>query len=187
VTTCSKAGTASDECGAGIPAGTPLSWNLVYASSPGVIGTQCEAFASTAKQIGITISLSSKTFNYITENLQDPVNPDQDNNWAMQDYGGDTDYLYPTTETIFNTNGSFNTGDYSDSKANSLINASVYSTNPNAVQNEISYLTEQQPALFQPNEDLVTAFKGTLAGPANSFTDSSQYQFSPEYWYFKKS
>lgn len=185
-TTCTKPGTASDECGAGIPAGTPLSWNLIYSSSPPNIGTQVEAFASNAKQVGIDMSLSAKTFNYITENIQDPANPDQDNSWAMQDYGGDTDDLYPTTDTIFNTSGSFNTGGYSDPKADSLINASVYSDNPNAVEAEASYITQQQPALFQPNEDLVTAFKNTIHGPANSFTDSSQYQYSPEYWYFVK-
>jgi len=187
ITTCTKAGSGSNECGAGIPAGTPLTWGLVYASSPPNIGAQCEAFASNAKQVGITINLSSKTFNYITENIQDPSNPGSINSWAMQDYGGDTNELYPTTDTIFNTTGSFNTGGYSSSKADALINASVYSTNPNAVQNELSYITAQQPALFQPNPDLVTAFKSTLGGTQASFSDSSQYQFSPEYWYFTKS
>lgn len=185
-TTCAKPGTASDECGAGIPAGTPLSWSLIYANQPTAIGTMVEAWASNAKQVGINMSLSSKTFNYITENIQDPDNSNEDNTWAMQDYGGDTDELYPTTDTIFNTDGSFNTGDYSSATADSLINASVYSTNPNAVKKEISYITQQQPALFQPNPDEVTAFKDTLTGPANSFTDSSQYQFSPEYWAFVK-
>ncbi len=185
-TTCTRPGSASNECGAGIPSGTPLTWNLVYSSQPTFIGSQCEAFASNAKQVGITINLSSKTFNYITENLQDPANPNEDNAWAMQDYGGDTDGLYPTTDTIFNTTGSFNTGGYSSTTANALINASVNSSNPSAVQNELSYITAQQPALFQPNPDQVTAFKNTLAGPQNSFSDSSQYQFSPEYWYFVK-
>jgi peptide/nickel transport system substrate-binding protein len=187
-TTCTRAGSGSNECGTGIPAGTPLSWNLIYASQPSNIGSQCEAFASTAKQLGINISLSSKTFNYITEDIQDPGNtPSEDNTWAMQDYGGDTMPLYPTTDTIFNSTGSFNTGEYSSPTADALINDSVYSTNPQAVQNELSYITTQQPALFQPNPDLVTAFKNTLGGTSASFADSSQYQFSPEYWYFVKS
>src|ERR1700722_13308538 len=141
-TTCKDAGTASNECGAGIPAGTPLTWNLIYATQPTNLGTQCEAWASNAKQVGITMNLSSKTFNYIVENLADSADTGTDNQWAMQDYGGDTMELYPTTDTIFNTTGSFNEGGYSDSKANALINASVYSSNPNAVQNEISYITQ---------------------------------------------
>jgi hypothetical protein len=28
------------------------------------------------------------------------------------------------------------------------------------------------------------AFKDTLHGPPASFADASQYQYSPEYWYF---
>jgi peptide/nickel transport system substrate-binding protein len=185
-TTCKDAGTASNECGAGIPAGTPLTWNLIYATQPTNLGTQCEAWASNAKQVGITMTLSSKTFNYITENLADSADSNTDNQWAMQDYGGDTMDLYPTTDTIFNTTGSFNEGGYSDPKADSLINASVYSSNSSAVQNELSYITQQQPALFQPNPDEVTAFKTSIGGPQASFADSSQYQFSPEYWYFTK-
>ena len=59
----------------------------------------------------------------------------------MQDYGGDTDGLYPTTDTIFNTTGSFNSGGYSDPTADALITDSVNSSNPNAVKNEISYIT----------------------------------------------
>ena len=43
VTTCSRAGTGPNECGAGIPAGTSLTWNLVYSSQPAVIEAQCEA------------------------------------------------------------------------------------------------------------------------------------------------
>jgi peptide/nickel transport system substrate-binding protein len=186
-TTCQKAGTGSNECGAGIPVGTPLTWNLVYSSQPAVIGAQCEAIASAAKQIGITINLEAKTFNYIISSLQDPENPDQDNHWAMQDYGGDTNYLYPTQEGNFNTTGSFNSGDYSSTTYNNLVNDSLHSDNPNAVLNEISYITEQQPGMFQPNADLITAFKNNLRGPAASFEASSQYQYEPEYWYFAKS
>jgi peptide/nickel transport system substrate-binding protein len=185
-TTCVKPGTKSDECGAGIPAGTPLTWNLVFTSSPAVIGGLCAAFASAAKGVGITINLESKTFNYITSELSDPANPDHDNDWAMQDFGGFTDSLYPTTNTLFNTTGSFNTGDYSNKKADADINASVYSANPKAVQQELSYITAQQPGLFQPNPDLVTAFKKNLGGPSASFAASAEYQYEPEYWYFVK-
>jgi peptide/nickel transport system substrate-binding protein len=185
-TTCVKPGTASNECGAGIPAGTPLTWDLVYSSSPAVIGAQCAAVASAAKQVGITINLSAKTFNYITTSLSDPSNPDQDNNWAMQDFGGLTNSLYPTMDGVFNTTGTFNTGLYSDPTENKLIDDSLHSSNPNAVVNELSYITEQQPGMFQPNPDLITAFRNTLAGPAASFSASSQYQYEPEYWYFVK-
>jgi peptide/nickel transport system substrate-binding protein len=183
-TTCQNAGSGANQCGAGIPAGTPLTWNLIYGNQPAVIASQDEQLASNAKQIGITINLTSKTFNYIISNLSDVGNPNHDNDWAMQDFGGFTDSYYPTTNQIFNTTGSFNQGGYSDPTADTDINDSVTSLNNNAIETEISYITAQQPGLFQPNADLVFAIKNTLHGPSNSFADLSQYQDSPEYWYF---
>jgi peptide/nickel transport system substrate-binding protein len=183
-TTCTKPGTASDECGAGIPAGTALSWNLYYSNSPPVIGTQDEVLASAAKQIGINIKLQSDTFNYIIGNLSDVSNPDNSQKWAMQDFGGFTDSLYPTTNELFNQGGSYDIGGYNDPVANQDILNSVNSVDNTAVQTEISYITAQQPGLFQPNADLIFAYKNTLHGPSASFASASQYQYSPEYWYF---
>lgn len=185
-TTCAKPGTAADECGAGIPKGTALKWNLIYGNSPPVIATQDEVLASTAKEVGINISLSSETFNYIIGNLSDVSNPDNVDKWAMQDFGGFTDSLYPTTNELFNYGGSYDIGGYDDPVATADINASLNSLNPNAVENEIGYITAQQPGLFQPNADLIFAFKNTLHGPSASFADASQYQYSPEYWYYTK-
>jgi peptide/nickel transport system substrate-binding protein len=84
----------------------------------------------------------------------------------MEDFGSYTQVVYPTTITVFNTPGAYNFGAYSDPQADSLINASVNSANPDAVKAEASYLTAQQPALFQPNPDVVFAWKKTLSGPA---------------------
>jgi peptide/nickel transport system substrate-binding protein len=183
-TVCARAGSGPNECGTGIPKGTPLTFNLVYANSPAYIGTQGEYLASNAKQIGITIKLESKTFNYISGNLSDIANPDNDNKWAAEDYGGNTNYLYPTTTSVFNTGGSFNQGDFSLKSIDQAIMNSSFSPSANAIENEINLVTLEQPGLFQPNPDEVTAFKKELAGPSASFAASSQFQFSPEYWYF---
>jgi peptide/nickel transport system substrate-binding protein len=183
-TTCVRAGVGSDECGAGIPVGTALAWNFYYANSPPVIGTQDEAFATAAEQVGIDITLESRTFNYIIANLSDASNPANVNLWAMQDFGGFSDYLDPTTYELLNTGGSYNIGGYSDPQADTDIDNSVHSLDPSAEEAEASYLTAQQPGLFQPNGDNTFAFSDTLHGPPASFADASQYQFSPEYWYF---
>jgi len=145
-----------------------------------------EAIASNAKQVGITIKLETKTFNFIIGNLSDPANPSNINEWATEDYGGDTDDIYPTQEGLFNTTGTSNSGDFSNAFVDAAINNSEYSPNPDAIMQELSIETTLQPGLFQPNADLVTAFSKRLGGPSNSFADSSQYQFSPEYWYFTK-
>jgi peptide/nickel transport system substrate-binding protein len=186
VTKCVTPGTGPSDCGAGIAAGAPLSWNLVYATDTPLISGLDEALASNAKQVGITITLSGKTFNYILANFADPTAPKNDNLWAMEDFGGFTNDLYPTTSELFNTTGQYNEGGYSDKTADTDINNSVKSLNPDAVKTEIDYLTKQQPAMFQPNNDLIWAWKKNLSGPPASFASMTQYQPSPEYWYFTK-
>jgi peptide/nickel transport system substrate-binding protein len=186
-TTCTKPGTGSDECGAGIPKGTPLSWNLVYDSGTPVIATQDEQLASAAKQVGINISLSGKTFDYLISNLSDVSNPNNDKLWAMDDFGGFTDDIYPTTNELFNTTGSFNLGGFSNATVDQDILNSASSPNNNAVKIELKEVAKELPGLFQAEPDLVFAIKNTMSGPSSSFEALSQYQPEPNYWYFKKS
>ncbi|HEX3793411.1 MAG TPA: ABC transporter substrate-binding protein [Acidimicrobiales bacterium] len=185
-TTCQKPGTSSSECGAGISKGTPLTFNIVYVADPQIGATEVEQFASAGKEIGITMKLQTKTFNYIESNLSDVSNPNNDNSWAMQEFGGFTDDLYPTTNEIFNTTGSFNGGGFSNPTIDADINASANSLNAKAVEKELSDITRLQPGLFQAEPDLIVAFKKDLSGPPSSFAALSQYQPEPEYWYFTK-
>ena len=64
-------------------------------------------------QVGIKITPVAKTFNFIVDQYDDPVAPQNNNKWQVENYGGFTENTYPTTDTIFNTGGSDNEGDYS--------------------------------------------------------------------------
>jgi peptide/nickel transport system substrate-binding protein len=183
-TTCTSAGTGPTDCGAGIPAGTPLKWNIYYSNAPATTAQQITALSSAAKQIGITITSTSKTFNYLIQNFSDVSAKSNIDKWAMMDFGGFSINNYPTTNEIFNTTGSYDFGGYSDPKADALINNSVYGSDPNAVSKEAAYLTTQLPALFQPLPDSVVAWKSTLSGPQDSFSSLTQYRLFPEFWYF---
>ena len=77
--------------------------------------------------MGINVSLSSKTFNYITGELSDVSAPANDKMWAMEDFGGFTDDYYPTTNELFNTTGSFNQGGFSNPKLDQDILNSEFS------------------------------------------------------------
>jgi len=182
--TCVSPGSGSGQCGSGIPAGTRLAFNLVYNNGTALIGREVTALASEAKQAGITITLVPSSFNNIIANDDDPAAPGNASKWAMEDFGSFTAYTYPTTFTTFNTPGGGNLGGYSDPQADKLINASISSADPNAVENEAAYLTTQQPGLFQPSTDNVYAWKKTLSGPRDSFANLTQYFLTPEQWYF---
>ena len=183
--TCTSPGTGSTQCGAGIPAGTKLAWNYIYSSSPALIGNQATDFVSKAKQAGINITLQSSNFNYMISNYLDPYAPANENKWAMEDFGGETDVPYPTTFGLFNTGGTNQVGDYSNPTADKLINDSINSSDPNAVKTEASFLTTDQPALFEPNEDRVWAWKTTLSAQNSQAWESlTQFYANPEFWYF---
>ena len=186
IQTCESPGTASNECGAGVPKGQNLNFTLVYNNGSPAITAEDTAFASDAKSAGIDITLVGKSFNFILSNYYDLAAPANINKWAAEDFGGFSTSLYPTTNTIFNTGGSFNIGDYSDPTANKLINASVFGSNQAAVKTEAAYIATDLPGLFQPDSDHVYAWKTDLSGPQASFWELPQFTIDPEQWYFTK-
>jgi peptide/nickel transport system substrate-binding protein len=190
-TTCAKAGTAANECGAGIPAGTPFkfTWFYIPPTTTPSSALESEAFASEAKAAaGIDIQLEEKTFNFIVTayNDADPSQIKHQNEWGVVNFGGLVYDIYPTSATVFNTTGDLNTGGYSNPEADKLMNDSVYGSNPKAVTNEASFLTENQPVLFTPNTDLVYAVSKRVGGPASSFLSLTQSTTFPQYWYVTK-
>ena len=133
---------------------------------------ESEAFASEAKQAaGINIQLQQKTFNYLISafNDADPSQAKHTNEWGVVNYGGLTDNILPDREPVFNTTGSLNRGGYSIPKADELINASVYGSDPKAVTNEAAFLTDNPPVLFTPNTDLIFAVSKKVGGPPPRF------------------
>jgi peptide/nickel transport system substrate-binding protein len=181
-TTCQSPGTGPTNCGAGIPAGQNLNFTDFYSNDPASIGQETNQLASAAKQVGINVNPISKTFDFIVNQYDDPIAPANNNKWQVENYGGFTEGPYPTTDTIFNTGGEDNEGDYSSPEADRLIHASRFGTNPNAVKAEAAFLTKDLPAIFLPNNDLIFAWKG-ISGPPDSFANLSQFSFTPEYWY----
>jgi peptide/nickel transport system substrate-binding protein len=190
-TTCAKAGSGPGECGAGIPKGTPFefSWAYLTPQTQGFESLISEAFASEAKAAaGINISLSVKSFNFLFGNYNDatPGGAKYTNDWGVEFFGGFTDDYWPTTNSLFNTGGTYNQGAFDDPTANTLIHNSVYGSSATAVKQEASYLAQAVPALFMPNPDLIYAVSKKVGGTAASWLDLTQYQSYPEYWYLTK-
>jgi peptide/nickel transport system substrate-binding protein len=186
IQTCESPGTSATECGAGIPKGQTANFTLVYNNGSPAIEAEDTAFASDAKSAGIIVTLVGKSFNFILSNYYDLAAPANINKWQAEDFGGFSTSLYPTTNTIFNTGGSFNIGDYSDPTADRLINASVFGPNASAVKTEAAYIATDLPALFQDDSDHVYAWKTDLSGPQASFWELPQFSMNPELWYFTK-
>jgi peptide/nickel transport system substrate-binding protein len=183
---CSSAGTGPTQCGAGIPAGTKLSFNMYYAPSLTILASMDTAYVSAALQAGINIQLKSSNYNYIITYYDNPTSTGKPyiNKWATEDFGGFTLTAYPTTQGIFNTSGAENEGTYSNAQADTLINDSATASNADAVKSEASYLTMEQPGLFQPAVDNVEVWKTSLSGPQKAFSSLTQYGVNTEQMFF---
>ena len=185
-TTCVKPGTAAGECGAGIKAGDALTFPLIYANSSPAIEQLVTSYASALKEVGINAQLKSDTFNNVVSEESVVSTPKNDNNWGMADFGGFTNSIYPSTDNLFNTGGSYNQGGYSNPTLDTLINNSINSTNPNALQAELAAVGNDIPGIFQPTEDRIYAWSPKLSGSPDSFAAATQFNINPEDWYFTK-
>jgi peptide/nickel transport system substrate-binding protein len=184
--TCAKPGPGPGECGAGIPAGTKLSFNLVY-NTVTPLSQQVRDLASDARQAGIKVNLSGSNFNYMIQNYNDAVAPANENKWAMEDFGGETDATYATQFGFLNTGGGGQLGDYSNPRADALINQSISGRNRAAVTNEASFFTTQLPVLWQPVPDYVWAWKSNVSATTPTAIENlTQYDDTPQFWYLTK-
>src|SRR5690348_3507197 len=139
---------------------------------------------SNAKLADVHITLLSGYFYYMMSYYLEPYALATATKWAMQHFVGVANSIYPTTFSQLNTGGSNHVGNYSDPKADELINASITSSDPAAVRAEASYLTTAQPTMFEPNNDYTRAWKTNVAATKpEAFENLTQYYSTPEYWY----
>lgn len=184
-TTCERPGTGPSQCGAGIPRGQMLKFNLFYRSEPQLHSAVSTAFASAARKLGMTVTVAPKTFSFLIQNFNVPAAPSKAGEWAMSTWGGFSTKPYPTMSGVFDTKGSGNVGAYSDPKTDELIRNSVHGADRKAVQAEIEHLRTDLPVLWLPNAHTIWAWKDTLSGPSDSFANLPASVLTPEYWYLK--
>jgi peptide/nickel transport system substrate-binding protein len=185
-TTCVRPGTGAGECGAGIPAGTPIRFTWVYAPLYAYVGLEAEVYTSAAARVGIKVTPVQKSFNLVVGTYNDVADAKAASQWGAVDFTGLTDSNYPTANAIFNTGGSFNFGDYQSATANRLIHRTLYSSGSQAVQTESDFIAQDVPALFLPNADTLYVVSNRVGGAAKSWLAMTQYVYLPQYWYLRK-
>jgi peptide/nickel transport system substrate-binding protein len=189
LTTCAKPGTAANECGAGIPAGTPL--KLVWANLPESVNAtgvlESEEWASEAKKAaGIDVTFQTKTFNFLVSEYSDVSSTKNANAWGVNNYGGITSDFYPTESGVLSVGGSLNMGGYDDPQATKLMNASTTSPSTSAISNEVKYFSTSYPVFWMPDPDQVFAVSNKVGGSAKAFLTLSYQQVVPQLMYLNK-
>ena len=128
---------------------------------------------------GIDVTLQTKTFDFLVSNYNDqnPASKKYFNDWGVNNYGGiNTDY-YPTEDGVMNTTGALNLGDYT-----TRLPTSSWSSRQEPEQDgdpeEVAYFAKQQPVLYMPVQDWITAVSKKVGGPANGFLQMTQQQLN---------
>jgi peptide/nickel transport system substrate-binding protein len=181
--TCAKPGSASDECGAGIPAGKALSFRVVYANGDEDYSVMMQAFQSAARSAGVDVVLSEGEFNEITAITGVCSLGQSACNWDGVMYGGSTMGVYPTGNGFYNTNAN-GQGNYNSTEADNLINETEYSPGTAQFTQYENYIAQQLPFIFMPWQQ--PGYEVVLKN-VQGFTDDATNPFAdtfPQNWSF---
>jgi peptide/nickel transport system substrate-binding protein len=183
-TTCEN----PSECGSGISKGKTLTFNLPYATGTNWEESEMTQLQSNAAQVGITLNLEPKPFDQVTAiGAGNCVVAHISCDWDMANWGGgwvfSPDY-YPTGETLFLSGSGANSGGYTDSQNDTLINETLTGSSLQPLYNWQDYLSKQVPVMWQPNGVYeLTEVTNNLHGVIPQSTTDN---INPENWYFTK-
>lgn len=185
-TTCAHPGTAANECGAGIKAGFPLTFNLLIYSG----ALQQEIAMTSYKTVAATVGVDIKLVNNVNVFAAAPACTagQSDCSWQLADWGGGV-YTppngYPVEAGYTDCGGNNNHENYCNPAQDKLDAAAASGSATLADYNAWEkFVTIQLPMLWQPNADFeVLAVKSNLTGPIPANTTLSVF---PESWYFTK-
>jgi peptide/nickel transport system substrate-binding protein len=187
VTSCAKPGTASNECGAGIAKGAQLSFTYLYENGATAFNAMIREQAISWSQAGISLQLEGKSFNDVISEAATPCVAGKACPWDIANWGGGWVYspdFYPTGEEIFTAGAGSNFGNYSDSQADSLIEATNTSSSVQSLYAYENYLAKQLPDIWQP-ETALTLYE--VGKNVCGFTPQNPlFNWTAENWYFCK-
>jgi len=181
---CTRPGTASNECGAGIAAGAKLSFSMQYSTGVQGVTEEVAALQSTFSQAGIQLSLSGAPFDTVVSN---DIPCAKANCWQINYYGQgwyfNPGYNDPDGSVLFATGGVDNGGSYTNRTADSLM-TKLRSGGYSALYSYENYVAKQLPMLWMPQLDSqISAVSNKLKGVYPQDPDGNIY---PENWYFVK-
>ena len=183
--TCVRPGSGRTDCGAGIVSGATLSFTADYVNSPAWIGLSMAQWKSDASKVGIVLSLSEGPFSTVY-GAASPCQPKQPAcSWQIANFDGVGNYTYPVGALYFSTSGALNYGHYIDPVANSLIEKTITSSSPTAMQAYDAYLADQVPMIWFPMpvdglDEVSNSMHGVI--PSTAAHGQPVALTPPEYW-----
>jgi peptide/nickel transport system substrate-binding protein len=180
---CVNPGTGPGQAGAGIPAGTRLSFLLRYVEGRPALTRLMTKYREDAARAGIELRLQ-EVYGSVLVAEDMPCYPSEETpcRWEMCCWNGGWVYHHPTGEILFKTDAGGNFGHYHDPRADELIERTVTTDDLDVLYEYQDYIAEQAPVIFNPNFP-IRLFE--VANNLRGFTPINPFgMISPEKWYY---
>lgn len=192
--TCTRPGTASNECGAGIASGTKLAIPLLYTSGIPELQNEVQAMQAAFGQGGMQLQLRQGPINTVLseayECIGKPASGCPASSTALSVIASPV-YTYvpiyfPDGDSLFGCGGATNGGNYCNTQVNNMIKT-LLTANGSASQTAFNQyqlaVAKQLPDLWFPNSAYqISAISPKLGGVTSQ--DSTAHIY-PETWYVK--
>ncbi|MGP5266148.1 peptide ABC transporter substrate-binding protein [Brachybacterium alimentarium] len=163
--TCVNPGTGEGQCGEGIEEGRELAFTMTSQSGSTAGSRMMAEIQSQFSQAGIGLEIKEVPDSVAVSQV---CEEGEECSWDMSFFGSQGSWYYPvyaSGERLFATDAPVNLGSYSDETADELIDATRFSSDPEALQEYNDYLAEDLPVLWMPNPvNKVSAFSEDLTG-----------------------
>ena len=178
---CVQPGEVAGCSGEGVEIGDRLSFTIRYVEGKVALTRMLEMFKEDAAKAGIELKLEPVYGSVMVAEDHSPGPAKR--LWEINSWnGGWSFYGHLTGEMLFRTGGGSNFGDYSDPKADELIDRTVHSDDPQAMFDYQDYIAEQVPTIWSPGfPNRMFEVAKNLRGlePVNPYG-----LITPEDWYY---
>ncbi|WP_210584337.1 peptide ABC transporter substrate-binding protein [Streptomyces sp. GESEQ-35] len=170
------------KCGEGIAKGTKFEMQVLSQSGSTVTDNMMSAVQSSLAKTGIKFSIKTAPVNSVLSQTPQCTSGQSICKWQLSFFGTAGSWYFnafPTGDSLFQTGGGSNFGNYSNPAVDKLISASTTSSSNQAIQDYSAALAEDLPVIWLPEPVYqVSVTKNGLGG----FSQDSLANFHPAQW-----
>lgn len=182
VMVCADPGTGETQCGEGVAEGTKFEMQVLSQSGSAVTDNMMSSIQSSLEKTGIKFSIKTAPVNSVLSQTPQCTSGQPICKWQLSFFGTAGSWYFnafPTGDSLFQTKGGSNFGNYSNPDVDKLITASTTSSSSQAVQDYSAALAKDLPVIWLPAPDYqISVVKNGLGG----FSQDSLANFHPAQW-----
>ncbi|WTP61087.1 peptide ABC transporter substrate-binding protein [Streptomyces phaeochromogenes] len=186
VMVCTDPGTGDAQCGEGVAEGTKFEMQVLSQSGSAVTDNMMSSIQSSLEKTGIKFSIKTAPVNSVLSQTPQCTSGQPICKWQLSFFGTAGSWYFnafPTGDSLFQTKGGSNFGNYSNPDVDELITASTTSSSSQEVQDYSAALAKDLPVIWLPAPDYqISVVKNGLGG----FSQDSLANFHPAQWKWTK-